>query len=103
MLSPDNQDWLMSSHDIIFDNIMTMIGLSSLESLHRCRQVCRTWNAMIMKNMWENPSKRNIIKIMYEKKWAPGMLPSEEDISHAKWLGRIKRGLMYRNHGKLLF
>ena len=90
MSSSAIQDWLMSGHDIIFDNIMMMIGLSSLESLHRCRQVCRTWNNMIMRNIWENPSKRNIIKIVCEKKWAPGMLPSEEDISHAKWLGRIK-------------
>ena len=85
----DNQDWIMSGQELIFGKIMMMIGLSSLESLHRCRQVCRTWNIMIMMNIWENPSKRNIIKLRIERNWGPEMLPSNEDISHAKWLGKL--------------
>ena len=34
--------------DIIFGDIMTMKGLSCLEEFHRCRQVCQSWNVMIM-------------------------------------------------------
>ena len=90
MSSSDDQRWVMSGQDIIFEKVMMMVGLSSLESLRRCEQVCRTWNAMIMQNIWESPSKRNIIKMRIEKKWnwAHGRFPSDEDISHAKWLHR---------------
>ena len=38
MSSTDNQEWLMSGHDLIFVKIMMVVGLSSLESLNRCRQ-----------------------------------------------------------------
>ena len=80
----------MSGHNLIFEKIMMTVCLSSLESLHRCRQVCRTWNVMIMENIWGSPSKRNLIKTKIEKHWAPGMLPNDEEISHAKWLGKVK-------------
>jgi len=82
----------MSGHDLIFQKIMMMVGLDNLESLHRCEQVCSTWNTMIMRNIWESPSKRNIIKMRIKKNWAPGIFPSEEEISHAKWLET--RGLL---------
>ena len=88
MSSPDNQNWLLTAYPDIFDKIMMMVGLSSLESLHRCRQVCSAWNAMIMENIWENQNKKNIIKKKIEKIWASPSLPSNiEEISHAKWLG----------------
>ena len=90
MMSSDNQSWLMTPYPEIFDKIMMMVGLDSLESLHNCRQVCRTWNAMIMRNIWENPSKRNIIKMRINRNWGPEVLPSDEDIPHAKWLGKSK-------------
>ena len=90
MSSQDKQDWRMLGHDLIFQKIMMLVCLDSLESLHRCRQVCTAWNAMIMQDIWESPSKRNIIKMRIEKNWAPEMLPSDEDISHAKWLGKNK-------------
>ena len=92
MSRQDNQDqnWLLWRHPGIFEKIMLMIGLDSLESLHRCRQVCSAWNAMIMRNIWENPSKRNIIKMRINRNWGPEVLPSDEDISHAKWLGKSK-------------
>ena len=90
----------MSGHDLIFGRIMMMIGLDSLESLHRCRQVCRAWNAMIMQNIWDNPGKRNFIVKIIEKKWGLEwddeynltplnyeMLPNKDEISHVKWLG----------------
>ena len=108
MSSPYKQGWILTPYPEIFDKIMMMVGLSSLESLHRCRQVCSAWNAMIMQNIWENPSKRNIIIKSIEKKWgwvSPWgwewdeeynltplnyeMLPNKDEISHVKWLGKI--------------
>ena len=88
MSSSDNKDWLMTAYPDIFEMIMMTLGLSSLESLHRCRQVCRTWNVMIMKNIWENPSNSIIIKIRIEKIWEPMRFPYDEYISNAKWLGK---------------
>ena len=67
--------------ELVFDDIMLRIGLNDLESLHRCRQVCKSWNDRIMRNIWENPSKRNLIKTRIEKDWGPGMIPSLEEIS----------------------
>lgn len=66
---------------------MMMIGLESLESLHRCRQVCKTWNEMILRDIWESQSKKKILKKRIEENWGPGMLPSDEEIAHSKWLG----------------
>ena len=33
---------------LIFSDIMMMVGLESLNNLHRCRQVCKTWNELIL-------------------------------------------------------
>ena len=68
----------------LFSDIMMMM---SLESLHRCRQVCKTWNEKILRDIWESKSKKRIMKARIEKNWGPGMFPSDEEISHAKWLG----------------
>ena len=73
--------------DLILRDIMMMVGLESLEGLHRCRQVCRKWNEMILRHIWENPNKMRILKERIERTWGPGMFPSDEEISHAKWLG----------------
>ena len=73
--------------ELILSDIMMMIGLESLESLHRCRQVCKTWNEMILRDIWESQSKKKILKKRIEENWGPGMLPSDEEIAHAKWLG----------------
>ena len=88
MSSQDNPDWRMIGHDPVLDKIMMMVCLDSLESLHRCRQVCTAWNTMIIQNIWEIKSNRNIIKMKIEKNWGPGIFPSDEDISHAIWLGK---------------
>ena len=74
--------------ELIFSEIMLMVGLGSLESLHRCRQVCTKWNESIMVQIWGNPSKKKIMKEKIEKSWAPELeiFPSDEEISHAKWL-----------------
>ena len=76
--------------DLIFSDIMMMVGLESLESLHRCRQVCSQWNEMILSDIWENKSKIKIMKEMVERIWRrPDKFPTDEEISHAKWLGDI--------------
>ena len=95
MSSQDNPDWRMLGHDLIFQKIMMMVGLDSLESLYRCEQVCTAWNTMIMQNIWESPSKRSIIKMRIDRNWGPEMLPSDEDISHAKWLGNNNTEFLY--------
>ena len=41
----------MSSHWHIlpvFGDIMMIVGLESLDTLHTCRQVCRSWNEIIV-------------------------------------------------------
>ena len=75
--------------ELVFSNIMMMVGLNSLESLHRCRQVCKTWNEKILRDIWERQNKKRIMIERIEKTWGPGMLPSNEEISHAKWIGSI--------------
>ena len=87
MSSQDTPDWRMLGQDLIFQKIMMMVSLDSLESLHRCEQVCKTWNTMIMQNIWESSGNKNIIKTRIKRNWAAWMLPDVEDISHVKWLG----------------
>ena len=82
-----SQDWLLLP-DLVFNDLMIMVGLQSLESLHRCRQVCKTWNDKIMSNIWENQIRIKVLKVQIEKNWGPDRLPSDEDISHAQWLGK---------------
>ena len=55
-------DWL-SLPELIFSDIMMMVGLESLDSLHRCRQVCKTWNEMILRDIWESQSKKKIERL----------------------------------------
>ena len=38
----------------------------------------------------------------FEKNWAPGMLPSDEDISNAKWLGNNNTALFYNNKNTVI-
>ena len=101
-------DWLLLP-DLIFGDIMLMVGLQSLETLHRCRQVCRTWNDKIMTNIWGNSHKKNIIQqkieLQYDQiiyistRYEYGsvekdlqeilrLIPSSEDLFHTKWLGK---------------
>ena len=72
---------------LIFSDIMMMVGLESLNGLHRCRQVCKTWNELILRVIWENKSRKQIMKERIERSWGPDILPTDEEISHAKWLG----------------
>ena len=95
----DDQVWLMSGHDIIFEKIMLMVGHSSLDSLDSCRQVCKTWNTKIMDKIWERPTKKwgTIIqrRIETERSWGEDSLrfnldffPSNEKILKSKLLGK---------------
>ena len=43
------QDWC-NLPDVILGDIMMMVGLESLDTLHTCRQVRRSWNGMIVRN-----------------------------------------------------
>ena len=76
-----------TSPDLIFCEIMMKVGFDSIEALHRCRQVCRIWNEIILRQIWENKSRRRIMKLWIEKKWGPWKFPSDEEISPAQWLG----------------
>ena len=89
-----NQHWNMLGYDIIFEKIMLMVGLESLDSLDSCRQVCRSWNAMIMNRIWEKPTKKwgIIIQRRIERSWDDYYFyhcsyPSHKKISQAKFLG----------------
>ena len=73
--------------DLIISDIMLIVGLESIESLHRCRQVCKTWNKMILREIWESETRKKIMKMRIERSWGPDMFPTDEEISHAKWLG----------------
>ena len=79
----------MCGYEIIFEKIMLMVGLESLDSLDSCRQVCRSWNAMIMNKIWENPTKMwgTIIQRRIERSW-DNYYPSHKQISQAKLLGK---------------
>ena len=77
---------LIKLPDLIFSDILMMVGLESLESLHRCRQVCKTWNEKILRVIWESQSNKQIMKERIERSWGRKMLPSDEEIAHAKWL-----------------
>ena len=67
------------------------------DTLDNCREVCRDWNEMIKRSVWQKPNKKwgIITKSMIEKNWslAPGSLPSDKMIFHAKGLGESNKTL----------
>ena len=63
---------------------MLDVGLESLNGLHKCRLVCRKWDEDILSLIWGLEGSRRIIKERIEKRWVPGLLPSNADISHTK-------------------
>ena len=75
---------------------MLLIGHNSMESLDICRQVCMSWNAMIMNKIWENPTKSwgTIIQRRIERSLRiQEYFPTDKQITRAKLLGnnfRIK-------------
>ena len=74
--------------DLILSDIMMKVGLESLEGLHRCRQVCKPWNNLILRDIYQSENKRKIIKERIERNLGHGMFPSDDEISNAKWAGK---------------
>ena len=75
--------------DLVVSEIMINVGLDSLVRLHGCRQVCKTWNETILEEIWGNQSRKRMMKMRIEEIWdCSWMFPSDDVISHAKWLGR---------------
>lgn len=88
----EDQTWSQTLPDHIFEEIMLMIGLESLENLDTCRQVCKEWNQRIMKKLRairDHPNEKwgTILRNRIEKCWGPGNYPSDRIIMHAKTLG----------------
>ena len=93
--------------DVIFDDIMMRVGLESFDTLHTCRQVCRSWNEMIVSikiflNQFLNPPfqceimdtqkfRKNVAERISIKWTNYQYLPSHAEISQAKILGRINK------------
>ena len=46
-----------------------------------------TWNELILSLVWGSEGSKGIMKERIERSWGHGVLPSNEEISHAKWLG----------------
>jgi len=76
--------WLMVP-DLIFSDIMMKVGFDSLDRLHSCRRVCKAWNEMILRDVCQSRKNRKIMRERIEKIWGLGMLPTNEEISEAKW------------------
>ena len=76
--------------DLVFNDVMLIVGHQSIEDLDSCRQVCRTWNAMIMNKIWENPTKKwgTVIQRRIERSWGPENYPMDKNITYAKSLGK---------------
>lgn len=72
----------------IFRIIIQMVGLESLNDLHRCRQVCSSWNQQILSLVWRSETSRRILMARIRSNWGPGLLPTDEEISRAKSLER---------------
>ena len=71
----------------VFRIIIQMVGLESLNDLHRCRQVCSSWNQQILSLVWRSETSRRILMARIRSNWGPGRLPKDEEISRAKSLG----------------
>ena len=89
----------------VFGDIMMIVGLESLDTLHTCRQVCRSWNEMIVSIIQDilinfiNPpfqcemtDTQKFSKDVAERisvQWTNGKyLPSNAEIYQAKVLGK---------------
>ena len=63
------------------------------DTLNNCRKVCKDWNKMIKRSVWQKPTKEwgIITKCMIEKSWVPGSFPTDKMILHAKALGKNRK------------
>ena len=85
-----------------------------LKTLDNCRKVCKTWKDIIESSVWPSPTKEwgIITKSLIDKKWVPekigsrmgcwelqnkwvpGYFPSDNLISRAISLGKIKKDII---------
>ena len=106
-------NWLILP-EILFTEIMLMVGLQSIDSLHKSRQVCSAWNENILRLIWKNLHKKKLIKLRIKEDWRYiskfmpknvnfgyigwnledtfRQIPSSHEVSYAKWLE--KKGLL---------
>ena len=80
----------------IFDDMMMMTELGSLQDLHKCRHVCQSWNVMISEmtkyKKDQIKSKAESLADQIEKKWNERLYPLLPEIVSAASLA---------HHGKL--
>ena len=90
--------------DLVFNDVMLIVGHQNIEDLDSCRQVCRAWNAMIMNKIWENPTKRwgTVIQRRIERSWDDqSYYPSDKLISRAILLGKHSVTILLNDQLKL--
>ena len=85
MNNPVKKDWLRLP-DLVLSDIMKMIALESITTLRICTEVCTSWEEEIM----SNPLLMQIARTKIETAFGPEEFPSSEEISNAKWLGKVK-------------
>ena len=76
--------------DLIFDQIMLIIGLCNPEMLDVCKQVCKAWRTRIMRSLWESPKKSwgAVIERRIEmSNLGSKDFPSDEKLAQIKLLG----------------
>ena len=76
--------------DLIFDQIMLIIGLWNPEMLDVCKQVCKAWRKGIMRSLWESPRKSwgSVIERRIEmSNLGSKNFPSDEKFAYIKLLG----------------
>ena len=55
--------------DLPLVEIFTMLDFASL---HKCRQVCKHWNQMILRDVWGRKTNRGIMEQKYRRYWDTG-------------------------------
>ena len=85
--------------DLIFSDLMKIVGLDSIVDIHKCRQICQSWNAMIseMTKHKKDAIQRNAESSKIRKRWAGRRHPQIPEISLAARLAH--HGLL----GNLLY
>ena len=79
------EDWL-ALPKLVLGDIMKKIALESITTLRICTEVCTSWEEEIMRN----PLLMQIARTKIEAAFGSEEFPSSEEISNAKWLGKVK-------------
>ena len=62
-------NWL-NIPDLPLVEIFTMLDFASL---HKCRQICKKWNQLILRNVWGRKNKRRIMEQKFSRYWDTGI------------------------------